>query len=74
MCASRRPASTCSHSASEPFVVADAISSRTAENHRCGVERMRDAVIVIVSMEMILFELRGCAGTDEFKQILPLVK
>ena len=57
-----------------PFVAADAISSRTAENHRCGVERMRDAGAVIVSTEMILFELLGCAGTDEFKQILPLVK
>lgn len=57
-----------------PFVVADAISSRTPENFRFGVERMRAAGAVIVSTEMILFELLGCAGTDEFKQILPLVK
>jgi len=57
-----------------PFVVADAISSRTPENHRLGVERMRDAGTVIVSTEMILFELLERAGTDEFKQVLTLVK
>jgi nicotinamidase-related amidase len=57
-----------------PFVVADAISSRTPENHRLGVERMRDAGAVIVSTEMILFELLERAGTDEFKRMLKVVK
>ena len=57
-----------------PFVVADAVSSRTPENHRRGVERMRDAGAAIVSTEMVLFELLERAGTEEFKQILPLVK
>ncbi|MCX7827203.1 MAG: isochorismatase family protein, partial [Verrucomicrobiae bacterium] len=57
-----------------PFVVADAISSRTPENHRIAVERMRDAGAVIVSTEMILFELLGRAGTEEFKQVLRLLK
>ena len=57
-----------------PFVVADAISSRTPENHRFAIERMRDAGAVIVSTEMILFELLECAGTDEFRQMLKLVK
>ncbi len=56
------------------FVVADAISSRAAENYRYGVERMRAAGAVIVSTEMVLFELLGHAGTAEFKQVLPLVK
>jgi isochorismate hydrolase len=54
--------------------VADAISSRAAENHRIAVERMRDAGAVIVSTEMILFELLGRAGTEEFKRVLPLVR
>jgi len=57
-----------------PCVVADAISSRTPENHRLGIERMRDAGAVIVSTEMILFELLERAGTDEFKRMLKLVK
>ena len=56
------------------FVVADAVSSRTPENHRCGVERMRDAGAVIASTEMILFELLERAGTAEFKKVLELVK
>jgi nicotinamidase-related amidase len=56
------------------FVVADAVSSRTAENHQLGLDRMRAAGAVIVSTEMALFELLGQAGTEEFKQILALVK
>lgn len=56
------------------FVVADAMSSRTVENQRIGLERMRDAGALIVSTEMVLFELLEKAGTEEFKQILTLVK
>ena len=56
------------------YVVADAVSSRTPENHRLGLDRMRDAGAGIVSTEMVLFEWLGRAGTDEFKQMLPLVK
>ena len=56
------------------FVAADAVSSRTAENHRVGLERMRDAGAIIVSTEMALFEMLGEAGTDEFRQILALVR
>ena len=56
------------------FVVADAVSSRTPENHRIGLERMRDAGAVIVSTEMVLFELLEKAGTEEFRQILALLK
>ncbi len=56
------------------FVVADAVASRTPENCRLGLERMRDAGAAIVSVEMVLFELLQTAGTPEFKQILALVK
>ena len=56
------------------FVIADAVSSRTLENHRIGLERMREAGAVIVSAEMALFELLQQAGSEEFKQILTLVK
>lgn len=56
------------------FVVADAVSSRTPENWRFGIERMRDAGAEIVSTEMVLFELLEKAGTPEFKQLLPLLK
>jgi nicotinamidase-related amidase len=56
------------------FVVADAISSRTAENYRFALDRMRDARAAVVSTEMIVFELLQRAGTDEFKRVLPLLK
>jgi len=56
------------------FIVVDAMSSRTTENHFIAVERMRDAGGVVVSTEMVLFELLEKAGTEEFKQILTLVK
>lgn len=56
------------------FVVADAVASRTVENQRLGVERMRSAGAVIASVEMVLFEMLESAGTAEFKQILEVVK
>jgi nicotinamidase-related amidase len=56
------------------FVVADAVSSRTQENWRLGLERMRDAGAVIASVEMVLFELLERAATEEFKQVLALVR
>jgi nicotinamidase-related amidase len=56
------------------FVVADACSSRTMENWRIGRERMTSAGAVEVSVEMVLFELLGRAGTPDFREILKLVK
>jgi nicotinamidase-related amidase len=56
------------------FVAADAVSSRTPENYRFGLDRMKAAGAVVVSTEMALFELLEQAGSDEFKQILKLVK
>ncbi len=56
------------------FIAADAVSSRTVENYRLGLDRMRDAGAVIVSAEMVLFELLGQAATEEFKQVLKLVR
>jgi nicotinamidase-related amidase len=56
------------------FAVADAVSSRTPENQRLGLERMREAGAIVVSTEMVLFELLGQAGTAEFKQVQALVK
>ncbi|MBM3880453.1 MAG: hydrolase [Verrucomicrobia bacterium] len=57
-----------------PVVVADAISSRAPDDCRVALERMRAAGAIVVSTEMVLFELLERAGTDAFRQILPLVK
>jgi len=48
------------------YVVADAVSSRTHENRQIGLDRMRDVDAVIVSAEMILFELLEQVSTEEF--------
>ena len=55
-------------------VVSDATSSRTEENWRVALDRMRQAGVVITSTEMVIYELLGRAGTDEFRAVLPLVK
>ena len=55
-------------------VVSDATSSRTEENWRVALDRMRQAGVVITSTEMVIYELLQRAGTDEFRAVLPLVK
>ena len=55
-------------------VVEDAISSRTIENKRIGIERMRQSGAFIVSTEMILFQLMKKAFIEGFKDISDLVK
>lgn len=58
----------------EVHVVADAVSSRTSENKKIALNRLRQAGAFIVSTEMILFQLIDEAGTDEFKAISRLIK
>jgi nicotinamidase-related amidase len=58
----------------EVQVIADAVSSRTAENKHIGLEKMRDAGVVITSTETALFELIKVAEGPQFKQISRLVK
>ena len=55
-------------------VVADAVSSRSAENKRIGLEAMRDLGARWTSTEMVLFELMQVAGGDKFKDMLRIVR
>lgn len=57
-----------------PYVVRDAISSRTERNWEAAVARMGQAGAVITTTEMVAFELLRRAATDEFRQILPLFR
>lgn len=54
--------------------VGDATSSRDRDNWKVAIKRMRQAGVVITSTEMVMYELMGRAGTDEFRAMLPLVK
>ena len=56
-----------------PWVVADAVSSRTRNNHELGLARLSAAGAIVGPAEMIIYELLGRAGTPEFKAMLPYV-
>jgi nicotinamidase-related amidase len=58
----------------EVSVVADAVSSRTLENKRIGLERIKAEGANLSSTEMVLFELLKTAEHPKFKQIAKLIK
>ena len=55
-------------------IVADAVSSRRAEDRDLALWRMASMGILLTTVEMALFELLGAAGTPEFKKILEIVR
>jgi nicotinamidase-related amidase len=58
----------------QPFVVADATTSRKPQSAQLALERLRQNGVSIVSTEMVLFEWLGRAGTDEFREISRLIR
>jgi nicotinamidase-related amidase len=56
------------------YVVADAVSSRTAENRAIGLNLMRQAGITVTGTETALFELVKIAEGEKFKAISRIVK
>ena len=63
-----------SYAGSQVHVAADAVSARSLEKHKLGMERMRDSAILPCAAEAAVYELLREAGTPEFKAILKLVK
>lgn len=55
-------------------LVADAVSSRTEENSRIGIEAIKDAGAHVTTVEMALFEMLKIATGDQFKQIVQIIK
>lgn len=55
-------------------VVADAVSSRQAENRLIALERMRIAGVDVVTTEMVLFEWLRTAAAPAFKAISKLIR
>lgn len=58
----------------EVHIVADAVSSRTAQNRQTGIQRMCDMGAILTSVEMALFELLRVADGKEFRKILKVIK
>ncbi len=55
-------------------VASDAVSSRTEQNWRLGLDRMESAGCVISSTEMMMYELLQRSGTAQFKEMLQYIK
>ena len=55
-------------------IASDAVCSRTRENWQIGIDRMQRAGAVISSTEMVVYELLGRSGTEEFKAMLSMLK
>ncbi|MEM6616656.1 MAG: isochorismatase family protein [Pseudomonadota bacterium] len=55
-------------------VVADATSSRFKRDARLAFRRLREAGVIVVSTEMVVFEWLERAGTAEFKALSKLIK
>ena len=62
------------HQGYQVHVAADAVSSRSLEKHKLGMERMRDSAVLPCAAEAAVYEMLREAGTAAFKSILPLVK
>jgi len=58
----------------EVYIVADAVSSRTAGNREVGLQMMRDAGGKLTCTEAVLFELLKTAASEKFKDIFRIVK
>jgi nicotinamidase-related amidase len=58
----------------EVHVVRDAVTSPTEANRDLGIELIERAGGAPASVETVLFELLGAAGSDEFKTVQRLIK
>jgi nicotinamidase-related amidase len=57
-----------------PYLLLDAVLSRTEEDRQVGVSLCRESGAVVTTVEAALFDLLGKAGTPEFKRISAAVK
>lgn len=55
-------------------VVRDAVLSRKKSNWHVGVNLMERAGAIITSTEVVVFDVLGCAGSDDFKAMSRLIR
>ncbi|MFH1686042.1 MAG: hydrolase [bacterium] len=58
----------------EVYLISDAVSSRSKENKRIGLQAMTGAGAKISSVEMALFEMLQQAEGDQFRQCIKIIK
>ena len=57
-----------------PYLPVDAISSRRALDRDTAFRRLERAGAVLTTVESVILEIVGEAGTDQFRGVLPLIK
>lgn len=57
-----------------PVIAADAVGSRKIFDRDRGLERLRDAGILLATTEMVIFEWLERAGTETFRDLLPVIR
>lgn len=55
-------------------LAADAVGSRSAQDRDIAIELFRQAGALISSTEIVIFQWARRANTEEFRQVLPIVK
>lgn len=58
----------------QPIVAVDAVSARSQEMHKIGMERLRQAGVVPAHTESIAYEWMGSADHPQFRDALKIVK
>ena len=58
----------------QPFLLSDAVLSRSEEDRQTGLALCREVGAVVTTVESALFDLLGKAGTPEFKAVSAAVK
>jgi isochorismate hydrolase len=58
----------------EVYIVADAVSSRTARNREIGIQKLLASGAILTSTEMALFELLKAATDPKAKDIFKIIK
>jgi nicotinamidase-related amidase len=55
-------------------IVADAIGARDDQDHHWGLKRAERSGALVVTSEMLIYELLRRSDSEDFKKILPLIK
>lgn len=55
-------------------VVVDAVAARSEIDHKLGLRRMAQAGALMVTSEMVIYELLRGSDSENFKKMLPLIK
>lgn len=56
-----------------PWIVTDGVSARSLACHEAALNRLQLLGCTAGPAEMVIYEMLGKAGTEEFKKILPLI-